>query len=105
MAEKTVAGYIAQLNDNQGEIVSKVRTIILEAVPEATESIKWAQPVYETNGPFANIKLQEFRKFRFLASRMCMVCWVVVMRKCGMSSWSIQTTSTRTPSKIPSSRQ
>ena len=56
MAEKTVVGYIAQLNDNQGEIVSKVRTIILEAVPEATESIKWAQPVYETNGPFAYIK-------------------------------------------------
>jgi hypothetical protein len=56
MVEKTVDGYIAQLNDNQSEIVSKVRGIILDAAPEAVESIKWAQPVYETNGPFAYIK-------------------------------------------------
>jgi len=56
MAEKTVDGYIAQLNNDQAAIVSKVRQIILEAAPEADESIKWAQPVYETNGPFAYIK-------------------------------------------------
>ena len=45
-----------RFSGRQGEIVSKVRTIILEAVPEASESIKWAQPVYEMNGPFAYIK-------------------------------------------------
>lgn len=56
MAEKTVDGYIAQLNDDQAEIVSQVRGIILAAAPEADESIKWAQPVYEINGPFAYIK-------------------------------------------------
>lgn len=56
MAEKTVDGYIAQLNDDQAEIVGKVREIILSAAPEAAESIKWAQPVYEINGPFAYIK-------------------------------------------------
>lgn len=56
MAEKTVDNYIAQLNDTQAEIVAKVREIILEAAPEADESIKWAQPVYEINGPFAYIK-------------------------------------------------
>ena len=61
MAEKTVDGYIAQLNDNQAEIVSKVRGIVLDAAPEAVESIKWAQPVYETNGPFAYIKAFKFR--------------------------------------------
>jgi hypothetical protein len=56
MAGKTVDAYIAQLEEWQAEIVSKVRTIILEAAPEADESIKWAQPVYEVNGPFAYIK-------------------------------------------------
>lgn len=56
MAEKTVDGYIAQLSDDQAQIVTKVREIILSAAPEADESIKWAQPVYETNGPFAYIK-------------------------------------------------
>lgn len=56
MAEKTVDAYIAQLETWQAEIVSKVRTVILEAAPEADESIKWAQPVYEINGPFAYIK-------------------------------------------------
>ena len=56
MAEKTVDNYIAQLNDDQAEIVAKVREIILEAAPDADESIKWAQPVYEINGPFAYIK-------------------------------------------------
>ena len=28
----------------------------MKAAPEADESIKWAQPVYEVNGPFAYIK-------------------------------------------------
>ena len=56
MAEKTVDNYIAQLDEWQGEIVSEVRRIILNAAPEALESIKWAQPVYEINGPFAYIK-------------------------------------------------
>ena len=56
MVGKTVDIYITQLEEWQAEIVSKVRTIILEAAPEADESIKWAQPVYEVNGPFAYIK-------------------------------------------------
>lgn len=56
MAEQTVDNYIAQLKDDQAEIVAKVRELILEAAPDADESIKWAQPVYEINGPFAYIK-------------------------------------------------
>ena len=56
MSEKTVESYIAQLEEWQAEIVSQVRQIILEAAPEADESIKWAQPVYDINGPFAYIK-------------------------------------------------
>ena len=56
MTERTVDGYITGLEEWKGEIVSKVRQIVLEAAPAAKESIKWAQPVYESNGPFAYIK-------------------------------------------------
>lgn len=56
MAKKAVDEYIAGLEDWQAEVVSGVRKIILEAAPGASESIKWAQPVYESNGPFAYIK-------------------------------------------------
>jgi len=56
MAEKTIEGYIAGLEKWQAEIVSQVASIIRKAAPQATESIKWAQPVYESNGPFAYIK-------------------------------------------------
>ena len=56
MAEKTVDGYIAQLEGWKAEVVSKVRAIVRTTAPEAKESIKWAQPVYETNGPFCYIK-------------------------------------------------
>jgi hypothetical protein len=54
--KKTVDAYIAQLEGWQGEIVSEVRNIVLAALPEAEEAIKWAQPVYSVNGPFAYIK-------------------------------------------------
>ncbi len=56
MAEKSVANYIAGLDDWQAETVSAVRQIILKVAPDAKESIKWAQPVYEVNGPFCYIK-------------------------------------------------
>ena len=56
MTDKTVDNYIAELPESQAELVREVRQIILRAAPEAEESIKWAQPVYEINGPFAYIK-------------------------------------------------
>ncbi len=56
MNGKVVDAYIAQLEIWQAEIVSEVRKIVLAAVPEAEEAIKWAQPVYSVNGPFAYIK-------------------------------------------------
>lgn len=56
MAGKTVDSYIAGLEDWQAEIVSGVRQILNEAAPDADEAIKWAQPVYSSNGPFAYIK-------------------------------------------------
>ena len=56
MNGKAVDAYIAQLEIWQAEIVSEVRKIVLAAVPEAEEAIKWAQPIYSVNGPFAYIK-------------------------------------------------
>ncbi|HKZ54155.1 MAG TPA: DUF1801 domain-containing protein [Anaerolineales bacterium] len=56
MAEKTVDGYILGLEGWQREVVTQLRKIVREAAPEAKESIKWAQPVYESHGPFCYIK-------------------------------------------------
>jgi hypothetical protein len=56
MAQKTVDEYIVGLDAEQAEIVTQIRQIIRNAAPQAHESIKWAQPVYESNGPFCYIK-------------------------------------------------
>jgi hypothetical protein len=56
MAAKSVEEYISSLEDWKGEIVAELREMILEVSPEISESIKWAQPVYESNGPFGYIK-------------------------------------------------
>ncbi len=56
MANKTVDEYIASLEGWQAEAVATLRGLIREAAPDAAESIKWAQPVYEDNGPFCYIK-------------------------------------------------
>jgi hypothetical protein len=56
MAEKTVDGYIQSLDGWKADVVTEVRRIVRATAPEARESIKWAQPVYESNGPFAYVK-------------------------------------------------
>ena len=49
--------YVAKkLTADQADIVGALRQIIRAAAPKATESLKWGQPVYEENGPFAYIK-------------------------------------------------
>lgn len=45
-----------KLTAGQAEIVNALRQIMRAAAPKATESLKWGQPVYEENGPFAYIK-------------------------------------------------
>jgi hypothetical protein len=52
---KTVAEYVDGLDDWRGEAVSRLRRLVLEAAPDAKESIKWARPVYEVNGPLCYI--------------------------------------------------
>jgi hypothetical protein len=52
---RTVESFVAGLPDWRGETISALRRLLREAVPDATESIKWGQPVYELHGPFAYI--------------------------------------------------
>lgn len=56
MAEKTVDAYVDGLDGWQKEAAVQLRGIIRNAAPEARESIKWAQPVYELGGPFCYFK-------------------------------------------------
>ena len=46
MAERTVDVYVAALPPDQCEIAEALRGLVKAAVPNAKESIKWAQPVY-----------------------------------------------------------
>jgi hypothetical protein len=54
--KKSVDEYVADLQAWQAEIVTALRKLIREAAPNASEAIKWAQPVFEENGPFAFIR-------------------------------------------------
>jgi hypothetical protein len=56
MAVKTVDEYVDSLDDWRAEVVAELRRIVRAAVPKASEAIKWAQPVYDDNGPVAWIK-------------------------------------------------
>ena len=57
MAAKTIDEYVAGLGgDWRGEAVARLRQIVDAAAPEASSTIKWAQPVWDTNGPFAYVK-------------------------------------------------
>jgi hypothetical protein len=56
MAVKTVDAYIKSLPPDQADLVSSLRKLVHEAAPGAKESFKWAQPVYESDGPFCYIK-------------------------------------------------
>ncbi len=53
----SVDEYIAQkLTVEQAEIVNALRQLVRATAPKSSEQIKWAQPVFEENGPFAFIK-------------------------------------------------
>jgi hypothetical protein len=49
----TVDAYVASLAAPLADVATAVRDLIRAAAPEASEAVKWAQPVYEQNGPFA----------------------------------------------------
>jgi hypothetical protein len=56
MTAKTVDEYAAAFPGWQAETIGAIRQIIREVAPKATESIKWAQPVWEENGPMIWLK-------------------------------------------------
>ena len=56
MAAKTVDEYIDGLEGWKSDVAARVRNVVTITAPEAKESIKWAQPVYEINGPFCYMK-------------------------------------------------
>jgi len=53
---RTVEAYVAALSPDKREIVDAVRRLVKSAAPETTEAFKWAEPVFEANGPFAWVK-------------------------------------------------
>jgi hypothetical protein len=50
---RTVDDYVAGLTGFHADAAKRARSILRAAAPKAVESIKWGQPVYESNGPFA----------------------------------------------------
>ena len=55
-AGKTVDEYVRGLTGWRKAVVTRLRNVVLASAPEATESIKWGQPVYEVNGPFCYVR-------------------------------------------------
>ena len=56
VAASTIDEYAKALGDWRGEVVGELDAMIRRTAPKATGSIKWAQPVYEQDGPFAYVK-------------------------------------------------
>ena len=53
---RTVDSYIAALDPGRRAIAEVLRSAIRSALPDAKESIKWGQPVYDSDGPFVALK-------------------------------------------------
>jgi hypothetical protein len=57
MAErKTIEEYIAGVGGWQGGVLAELDTLVRMTAPKATGAVKWAQPVYEQNGPVVWMK-------------------------------------------------
>ena len=48
--------YVARLQPAQAAVVRVLCDVIRGVAPAARESIKWAQPVWEVNGPVCSVK-------------------------------------------------
>jgi hypothetical protein len=49
-------GYFTGISGPLGAIASRLRQIVKEAAPKASEAIKWGMPVYELNGMLCYIR-------------------------------------------------
>ncbi len=56
LSGESVDVYVKMLPSPQQVIVNRLRALVASAAPEAMESLKWAQPVFEAEGPFAHIR-------------------------------------------------
>lgn len=45
-----ITDYIAELSDWRGEMLTRIRELVLEAAPELTEEWKWDTPVWSQKG-------------------------------------------------------
>ncbi len=54
----SVDGWVAaKAKGWQSDVVQRIFDVMREAVPAATVSIKWGQPVFESNGPLAYVRV------------------------------------------------
>jgi hypothetical protein len=53
---RSVEEYVANLPPAQAAVVRELCDVIRDAAADARESVKWAQPVWEVNGPVCSVK-------------------------------------------------
>jgi hypothetical protein len=56
VAAESIDAYAKSLGDWRGDVVRELDALVRKAAPGTSGSIKWAQPVYELQGPFAYVK-------------------------------------------------
>jgi hypothetical protein len=54
--QKTVDEYIAAFDDWRTDAMRRLREVVKEGAPHSAVAIKWAQPVWEWNGPMIWMK-------------------------------------------------
>ena len=54
--QKTVDEYIAAFDDWRTDAMKRLREVVKEGAPHSAVGIKWAQPVWEWNGPMIWMK-------------------------------------------------
>ena len=66
--QKTVDEYIAAFDDWRTDAMKRLREVVKEGAPHSAVGIKWAQPVWEWNGPMIWMKAYpKPRRHRLLA--------------------------------------
>lgn len=53
---RTVDDYVAAIPAPLDAVAAELRQVVRAAAPDAGESVKWGQPVYDAGGPFAALK-------------------------------------------------
>jgi hypothetical protein len=54
--ERTIDEYVAALDGWRQGVAAELVALVRTTIPQATGAIKWAQPVFESNGPAVWIK-------------------------------------------------